>query len=97
MRRHYARRSAGGARGGDAQVVAGGARGGGRQRTRRRSEVGAHCGEAVEEGRRCCGGPRREEPRAAAPWPSWGKKGKGEGTTSGSYMSDQFFVEWRRE
>ena len=59
--------------------------------------MGAHRGEAVEEGRRRRGGPHGEEPRAAAPWPSWGKKRKGEGTTSGSYMSDQFFVEWRRE
>jgi len=85
MRRHYARRPAGGARGGDAQVEAGGAwgevgnaQGGGRRwgltvvRLWRK-------GDAIVEG------------YAGKPWPSWGKKGKGEGMTSGSYMSDQFF------
>ena len=71
------------------RVVAGGARGGGRQRTRRRLEVGAHRGEAVEEGRRRRGGPHGEEPHAAALRPSWRKKGRG--MTSGSYVSDQFF------
>jgi len=76
------------------RVVAGGARGGGRQRTRRRLEVGAHRGEAVEEGRRRRGGPHGEEPRAAALRPSWRKKGRG--MTSGSYVSDQFFLEWSR-
>ena len=68
-------------------VVAGGARGGDQQCTRR-SEVGTHRGEAVEKGRRCRGGPCREEPHTTAPWLSWKKKVRG--MANGSYMSDRF-------
>ncbi|KAG2567549.1 hypothetical protein PVAP13_7NG340700 [Panicum virgatum] len=93
MSRHRARRRpAGGVQGGGTR--GGGAQSGGRRRTGRRLEVGAHRGEAVEEGRRRRGEPHGKEPRAAALRPSWRKKGRG--MTSGSYVSDQFFLEWSR-
>ena len=79
------------------RVVAGGARGGDRQRTRRRLEVGAHRGEAVEEGRRRRGGPQGEVPRAAALRPSWRKKGKeGEGDDEWVLRVKSIFLEWSR-